>query len=156
MTNAECETAFAELEEAVNKIGLQWVTTQVAEELRFGRTVTRKVSSRPDTPDESVLESLDERRRSKVRVSATRPYSAKERLLILLDAIERAAVATEEMESSVRDCLNRSPAGWSAIRLVRTDEANRDPLLIEAAPNEYRSRHSAALKRLISALREMI
>ena len=83
MTDTERENAFHQIEAAMNDAGLSWVTNQVNEEIRFGKILTKKVVSRGEPSDELVFESLARVRRSKIEVSATRPYTASERLEML-------------------------------------------------------------------------
>ena len=59
MTDEACDAAFEKLKEAVVNGGLAWVTNQVDEEIRFGRTITKTVSSRPDAPDELIVQVLE-------------------------------------------------------------------------------------------------
>lgn len=157
MTDEECNAAFETLKQAIANAGLSWVTNQVDEEIRFGRTVTKTVSSRPDTPEELVVQGLEQKTRlSKVRVSATTPYSSRERLNILIGALENVAVETEEMQTAVRNYLTSHAKEWREVRLLRTDEADRQPLIIVPQSDENRARAVQSLKALISTLREMI
>lgn len=157
MTNEECNGAFEILKEAITTAGLAWVSNQVDEEIRFGRTITKTVSSRRDTPEGLVVQGLEQKVRfSKVQVSATRPYSPQERLEILINALENVAVETEEMQTSVKSYLTSHAKEWGEVRLLRTDEVNREALIIVQQTDENRARAVQNLKTLISTLREMI
>ena len=157
MTDEECNEAFETLKQAITDASLEWVTNQVDEEIRFGRTITKTVSSRPDTPEELAVPGLLEKtRQSKVRVSATRPYSPQEKLKILVSGLENVAVETDEMQSAVRTYLTAHVKEWGEVRLLRTDEAGREPLTIASQSDGSRARAVQSLKKLIETLRGMI
>ena|SRR5437660_937826 len=106
MTDSECNEAFETLRRALAEVGLAWVTNQVDEEIRFGRTVTKTVSSRPDIPEELIVQGLAQKARpSNVRVSATRPYTPQEKLSILITGIENVGIETDEMQGAVQNYL---------------------------------------------------
>jgi tRNA A37 methylthiotransferase MiaB len=157
MTDHECETAFEQLESAMTNAGLRWVTTEVNEEIRFGRTVTKRVSSRPDTPEDVANEGLtDKRRKSKVTIAATRPYTAQEKLRALLDSLEDVIVETQEMQKAVKQYVTSHAKNWRELRLVRTDAAGRDPVIISPTTDEERTRAVAHLQTLIVALKGVV
>ncbi len=154
MTDHECETAFEQLESAMRNAGLLWITSEVNEEIRFGRTVTKRVSSRPDTPDDVANEGLTEKRRkSKVTVAATRPYTAQEKFRTLLDSLEDVIVETQEMQDAVKKYFTSHAKNWRELRLVRTDTAGREPVIISPTTDEERVRAVAHLRELIVALK---
>jgi hypothetical protein len=157
MTDHECETAFEQLESAMTTAGLQWVTNEVNEEIRFGRTVTKRVSSRPDTPEDVANEGLtDKRRTSKVTVAATRPYTPQDKLGTLLDSLENVIVETQEMQNAVKNHLTSHAKNWTELRLVRTDAAGREPVIISPTTDEERVRAVAHLQRLIATLKGIV
>jgi hypothetical protein len=155
MSETECEQAYDQLVLAINDVGLLWLTNQVAEEIRFGRTVTKQVAARPDIPEDLLFEGLAEgHRKSKVSVSATRPYTSREKLGVLLDALEQTIVATHDMEAAVTHYVSKTAANWISILLVRTDEIAREPIQVGRQPDEKRSENISTLRRLIKSLRE--
>src|SRR5581483_8500290 len=121
MTADECREAFAFLEGALNDYGLSWVTTQVAEQIRFGKTTTRRVTSRPDVPEDLAVPDLFDNRRRGVQIPGTQEYTDRERLQMLSTAIEQTFIAPLEMEAALRNRLDRTDSKWSELRLVRTD-----------------------------------
>jgi hypothetical protein len=155
MTTAECEQAYGQLVLAINKAGLPWLTNQVAEEIRFGKTLTKRVVARRDVPDDLMLEGLTEGpRRSRVTVAATRQFTSHEKLSVLLDALEQAVVATHDMEGAVVRYISEAAEDWASIRLVRTDESTREPIQLLRHPDEKRAENVLRLRHLIQSLRE--
>src|SRR5258708_567997 len=157
MTDHECIAAFERLQSAMTDVGLQWVANEVNEELRFGKTVTKRVSSRPDTPEDVANEGLaDKRRKSKVNVAATRPYTAEEKLRTLLDSLEDVIVETQEMQNAVKKYVTSHAENWKELRLVRGDAGEREPVIITPTTDEERVRAAAHLRTLIGALKGII
>jgi len=106
-------------------------------------------------PDDVLVEGLTEApRRTTVTVAATRPFTSQEKLCVLLDALERAVVATHDMESAVIRSISEAAADWASIQLVRTDEATRGPIYLLPHPDEKRTASVSRLRRLIESLRE--
>lgn len=159
MTPEECEIAFEKLEHAMNEAGLAWVTNQVAEDVRFGKTRTKKLSVQQERTDIWVAELVSEEpRRSRVTVSATEPYSSEEKLRMLVRALQQTTVAIDRMENVVRACIARMPEtkNWRSIQLVRSDEPDRAAVVINATPEAERLRKVSELEELIKALQERI
>jgi hypothetical protein len=157
MPDDECNRTFDTLKEAVTREGLGWVSNQVDEEIRFGRTVTKTVSSRPDNREDLVVQGLEEKtRQAKVRVSATTPYSPQEKLSILISALENVCVETDEMQRAVRTYFSSHVSDWNEVRLLRTDETERQPLVIPSQEDVDRTRACESLKKLIDTLRGMM
>jgi hypothetical protein len=150
--------AFDQLEHAMNEAGLAWVTTQVAEDLRFGKTRTKRLSVREEKSDRFVTELLGTPRRSNVMVSATEPYSAEEELRMLVRALEQTTVAIDHMEGVIRNRINRKSEtkDWRLIQLVRSDEPDREAVVIHSTATTGRSEKVTELENLLRALRERI
>jgi hypothetical protein len=158
VTSEECDLAFDQLEHAMNEAGLAWVTTQVAEDLRFGKTRTKKLSVREEKSDRFVTELLGAPRRSNVTVSATEPYTSEEKLRMLVRALEQTTVAIDRMEGVIRNRFNRMPEAkeWRSIQLVRSDEPDREAVAIHSTATTGRSEKITELDKLLKALRERI
>jgi hypothetical protein len=157
MTDTECEATFEQLQRTMINAQLQWVTNQVDEVIRFGRTVTKAVYSRPDAPEEIAVAGLAEKgRKSRVNVSATRPYTPPEKLTILISALENAVIETEEMLKAVRFYFSSHTNNWGEIRLLRTDEPGRQPLIITPMADEKRLHAVATLRSLVATLKGII
>jgi len=159
MTAEECDNAFDVLEHAMNEAGLTWVTNQVAEDIRFGKARKKSFSVRQEKADLLVAGWYgEEPKRSRETFSTTEPYTSEERLRMLVRALEQTTVAIDRMENSVRDRITRIPenAKFQSVQLVRSDEPDRAPVMIEANPQAARSQHVAELEKLLKALRERI
>jgi len=159
MTAEECEFAFERLEHAMNDAGLAWVTNQVAENLRFGKTRTKSLSVRQEKNDIWAAELLSEApKRSRVTVSATEPYTPEEKLRMLVRALEQTTVAIDRMENFVRDRLTRilEAKNWRLVQLVRSDEPDRAAVVIEANAQVERSQNVSELEKLLKAFQERI
>jgi hypothetical protein len=159
MTPEECEIAFEKLEHAMNEAGLAWVTNQVAEDVRFGKTRTKKLSVQQERADIWAAELVSEEpRRSRVTVSATEPYSSEEKLRMLVRALQQTTVAIDRMENVVRACIARMPEtkNWRSVQLVRSDEPDRAAVVIDATPQAGRLQKVSELEKLIKALQERI
>lgn len=157
MTNEERERVFQELRQVMTASGLSWIVTQVDEEIRFGRTSTKRVSARIEQAEELAVEDPTDRpRTAKVRVSATRPYTPSERLGMLLDALDRTVVGVNEMEEAVRKYLARRIQSWDSIRLIGIDENSPHPITINRASDPKRAVHIEEFRGLMRTLRGMI
>jgi len=158
VTSEECDLAFDQLERAMNEAGLAWVTTQVAEDLRFGKTRTKRLSVREEKSDRFATELLGVSRRSNVTVSATEPYSSEEKLRMLVRALEQTTVAIDRMEGVIRNRINRvtETQEWRSIQLVRSDEPDREAVVIHSTATIGRSEKVTELDKLLKALRERI
>jgi hypothetical protein len=157
MTPEECDLAFAQLEQMMNDAGLAWATTQVADDLRFGRTRTKKLFVREDKSDAFSTEELGTPRRSNVTVSATEPYSPKEKLRMLVRALEQTTVAIDRMEDAIRQRINRVQSrNWVSLRLIRSDEPDREPVAIHPVSMSVRSEKVSELEKLLEILLERI
>ena len=159
MTDSECEVAFERLRVALDQRDLGWVTHQVAEQIAFGQTSVKRVSSRPDVPEHLILPGLTETpRKKRLTVSATRPYSAPEKLAILLDALEDVVLETDAMASTLRLYMNEKHKtgekmrNWEQIRLVRSDDSDQSVSIIPT-PDLTQDQARGQLQRLVTALR---
>jgi len=100
MTDQECDTVFAELVKFLNANGMDWIAEAVSLEIEEGKEVEKLV----DYFDE-VFSSLN--RRPLLKKSGTKKittydeYNPKEKLRLLIDAIENIAVDTAFMEEAI-------------------------------------------------------
>src|SRR5581483_7928023 len=123
----------------------------VAEQVQFG--IEEKKSVRV-LRDEAWLVNLEEPRSrpSNVMFAATRPYTEREKLRLLIDAIEQAIVGTADMEVSLHDELESLHSPARAI-LVREE---LDPKIMQIGDEAQAHRRTEAkrLGKLLSELRE--
>jgi hypothetical protein len=157
MTDEDYQKTFEALRQMMLDSGLSWVVTQVDEEIRFGRTAVKRISVRPEPPEELALIELVERTRTaKVNVSATRPYTKHEQLGMLLDALERTVGGINDMEEALRTYFAKQLRSWDLIRCVRTDEDRPRPVSIGRVSDTKRDNSVADLRRLMGNLRGMM
>jgi hypothetical protein len=106
MTEEELQIAVESVRNSLTKSLLHWVLREVDETLRLGKPTVRTVievnEESPDVvhlPSASMSGKLQRRqgRRSTV-IPTTEAYSKKEELGLLLDAIQRTAIATADMQ----------------------------------------------------------
>jgi hypothetical protein len=160
MNEIESSKIFRALSEHVHEQRLDWVLEQVSEQIRFG--AEEKKSVRVD-PDEvlrvAAMEQSESRpRRSKVLFAATRPYTEREQLLLLIDALQTAVVGTTEMEVGFKDALQTLELLRSGV-LVR-EELNPKLTRIDDSADEItgvrRRGEAERLSRLLKELREEV
>jgi hypothetical protein len=157
MTEAECEQAFEVVSGAMQAAGLNWVVTQVAEQIRFGKPSTKRIQTTVEHSPEIAVEGVAGRpKRTRETFAFTREYTASERLSLLLDALERAVVLTSQMEAVVRGQLFGKTNGLNSIRLIRTDEPGRDVLEVGAGADPVREKAVQTLYQLVAGLRGRI
>lgn len=117
----EARGAYEFLAAAVRDAGLQWVLTQVDEELSVGKVSLKKVSVRdyPTLYDAWALgeEGRRGRRPSSAMFVASAEYSAHERLQVLVEALLAAVPAVHEMADASIGTLKHL-GEMSALRFV--------------------------------------
>jgi hypothetical protein len=157
MTDQQCNAYFEALSQFVSSRGLGWVITQVQEHIRFGRLETRKIKAGADQKsDEIVFRAARREPLKSEEFSSTREYSPKEQLKLLIDALERALIVTAEMEAVLVDKMLTGDRSLGAIVLIRTDVANREPLMLSRMESSERAKSAHLLGKLLADLRETI
>lgn len=97
MNEQECSAVYNELVGMLYSVRLGWVTDQVADVISAGKTVEEMVSGRK-SPDLKL-----------------NYYTPQEQLLILINAVEKAVVQIEEIESEITTILSHE-AKTSALK----------------------------------------
>ncbi|MDR3749028.1 MAG: hypothetical protein P4M04_12885 [Acidobacteriota bacterium] len=156
LSDNECLQAFAFIEQLLNDSGLRWVTSQVAEEIRFGKMTTRRVNAPLDVPEDIAIPALSDSHRRRVQIPATREHTPRERLEILCTAMEQAVIAPSEMQMAIRSRLDRVLPEWDGLRLVRTDAGERPDVEITRTLDEQNQDNVARLRELLNTLRGAI
>jgi hypothetical protein len=105
MTDEESEEIYERLRSILDQRGLHWVTSQVGEQLRLGKLVHKEAKTLRETEFAAPLFAAETpgrgwREGPKFKFPVTVPYEPKERLSLLIDAIQLAVVATSEMEDA--------------------------------------------------------
>lgn len=147
------EEAYLKVLELLRSHDLGWVAAQVQDQVRAGRPVTRVVSPRPvNVPDRFAAESSQPPRRRRERLAATEPYSAEERLQLVLDAIDRAVIQTADMEQEVLKFFNVERQ--TAARVAFEPEQFEDASSLELGPlTVTRSEALGRLRQVVTTMR---
>lgn len=99
---ADAGEYYRRLEDILGATGFNWVIAQAQEQIAQGRAVTKQVQA-PEVSESFEAEGFSSRARRRRRTSlvTTEPYNDRERLHILLDAIEAALVQRVDFETSI-------------------------------------------------------
>jgi len=147
------EEAYALVLEILRRHDLSWVATQVQDQVRAGKPVTRVVAPRQATMLERFAEELPEPRRTRrERLAATEPYSASERLSLALDAVEHAVVETAEIEGEVIQFFGTDSKGAGRV-IFRPEEFEEAPGFELRALPRRRLDALAKLRQSVATLR---
>ena len=93
------DEAYRKILAILSENDLDWVSFQVQEQVRAGKPITKRVRVEPSY--ESIEEGSAGGRSRSEQLAGSEPYSAGERFLIALHALDAAIVQTAEMESAV-------------------------------------------------------
>lgn len=110
MEDKECKEVYNKLVDVLNQEGLQWVTTEVADQIRLGKTVEKEIDTLKESSFRQGVLAYDQggdrlKRGPKATFPITVDYSKKEALFLLIDAIEHVVVNTAEMENQLFNTL---------------------------------------------------
>lgn len=128
MNELECAVAYQELVEILNEFELGWLVERVADVIKRGKTVI--VQDNSQQPSHLRIE----------------PYTDREQLFLLIDAVERALVETAAMEVEISDFLR---------------EQNLEPKIItsdgkQETVHDYRSEVVYPRKENADVLKELL
>lgn len=155
MTDEQRTAMFDRLAKTMISAGLEWPLEQVQEEIRFGRRATKRVRAAADVISTELTFSPEKRtRRNTVNFAATRPFSPREQLELLINAIEQAVIATYEMETIIGDHVSRFGKRQAPIYLVHEGESAEGIAIL--SHDGVRHEHVGQLKRLLVELRATI
>lgn len=159
MNNQECNKAYETLVRVLNRNGLEWITAQVGEQVRIGKTIQRKIETLEEVRGPSLFNVADYPGRLKKGPKATFPvtvdYEPPERLRLLIDAVEQAVVNTASMECHLSDYFETEGQGWQGIRFY-ADEPASEPKSLDKRSAASRLKNSRKLKGLLDLLRREI
>jgi len=108
MAEIDYELAVASIRKSLATSPLDWVLREVNETLRLGKPAVRTIEEAKEESTDAVHYSTlaqesqpRKQTRRKTKVPSTEAYSTKEELVLLLDSIERTAIATMDMQAYV-------------------------------------------------------
>ena len=153
MTNEEAKAVFAELAGFLDQIGLRWIADSVQDEIQLGSVVEVNESDMPHAEFKSAEKLVQPSYRRAIRKSAhflvRSEYSQKERLMMLIDAIEGVVVHGNACEASAL-AFFRETGGPTAIQFV-SERPNTAPIsgqIAEITQHEKSEKLTALLQEL--------
>jgi len=159
MNDQECNQAYESMVGILNQNGLEWVTAQVAEQIRIGKTIQREIETLQEVRGRGLFTVADYSSQLKKGPKATFPvtvdYEPPERLRLLIDAVEQAVVNTASMEHHLSEYFEREGRDWQGIRFY-ADEPASEPKSLDKRSGASRFENSRKLKELLDALRQEI
>ncbi len=154
MNDQECLDTYEDLAKLLNEQNMEWVTDQVASEIREGKTVQRLVDTIKDGKDADTLFATDDgsfKKGPKATFSATVEYSPLERLELLIGAIRQAIVTIAEMEQHLAKFYTLVDKSPSSIQF-QSDEPESKSKFIGGPLSEARAGRARILQELLGAL----
>lgn len=161
MNDAECIEVYDHLVRILNENELSWISTQVAEQIRLGKTVEKEIATFKESHGEPPLFGADNyhiqyKKGPKVTFPVTEEYEPQERLLLLIDAIEQTIVNTAEMESHVIGYFGEQLGeNWEGIRFYSEDQDSQF-IVIDRRTSSSRLHASQQLKQILDTIRKEI
>ncbi len=158
MTDDEANYLYNELSQIVRQADMGWVLTGVSKELRLGKLEAKKVlTADAEGAEEGAPPSP--LKRPPAMFTATTAYPPKDRLRILVGAIEQAWVATTQMDEHIAHVFanefQRSGNQPVTSFAFRSEDDTHENVSDEAV-RARRIEAAAKLKPLITELREAI
>lgn len=160
MNEQECLHVFQSLTNILNENGMEWVSLQVAEQIRIGKTIQREIETLKEGKSAHSFYEFDNyssklTKGPKATFPVTVEYQPDEQLELLINAIKRAIVDTAEMEQHLFSFIKENTEKSESI-LFYTDEPNSEPKFIGAEKIESRIGQVKRLSELLEALRKEI
>jgi hypothetical protein len=160
MNEQESVHIFQRLTSMLDENGMGWVTQQVLEQIRIGKTIQREIETLKEGRSAPLFSTIDDyssklTRGPKVTFPVTIAYQPYEQLELLINAIKRAIVDTAEMEQHLMSFVQKQDEAPKRI-LFYADEPNSEPKPISADENEARYQPSKRLNELLESLRKEI
>lgn len=167
MDAKDAQDVFRQLSEYLNEHGFQWIVREVNSQIASGRLEQRKVKVAKPVEDgnfEPLLISTEDdvpiqryAEGSKATFVVAIPYSPKEQLHILLDAIERVFVDSARIERDTRHLVEAEDLGIEQIRFLEPDrDAEAATLTIREAAPAFLDTFIDELMGLLNRLRQEV
>lgn len=160
MNDDERNEVFNTLINILNDQGLGWVVNQVHEQIRLGKTEEREIKTlRESRQGPSLFDPDDYRSQLKPGPLAKFPvavdYNPKERLQLLIDAIEQSVVHTAQMEEDLITYFETEIPHLSGVEFDSEDDTI-SPRVISRQTAVLRNEQSKKLKLLLEDLHKEI
>lgn len=141
MNEQDCSAVYDELVEILNELELTWVAEQVEDVVSAGKTVEEMVAGRK-SPDLKLAY-----------------HGPQERLLLLIDAVDRALISGAEMDLEIADVLGHEALTLELkpeIRFASAVGGKGKLLKFSPDPISARSQQCDRLKMLLEQLRSEV
>jgi hypothetical protein len=160
MTAEECNIVYDTLVSTLDISGLQWIVSQVEEQLRLGKTVEKEIRTLTEGRSRDTLQGFEEYREHlrsgpKATFPITIEYEPKEKLSLLIEAIEQAVIDTAEMENHIIEFFGKDLLSLESVAFY-PDEGDKETVSINRQSAASRHVHGANLKQLFEILRKEI
>ncbi len=160
MNREECVHVFRRLTTVLAENGMEWVSRQVLEQIRIGKTIQREIETLKEGRNAPLFSTSDDyssklTRGPKATFPVTIPYQPDEQLELLINAIRQAIVDTADMEQHLINFIEEQEEAPKRI-MFYSDEPNSEPKLISADKIETRHERSKDLNELLESLRREI
>lgn len=161
MDTGELNALYDQLLDITRELGLGWVAEQVTDEVQLGKILradfrtlqAERHQNRLIEPD--VRAWVPDKRGPKEDVLTIEPYSSEDRLLLLLDAVERAVVETAAMETHFFEYCGLASGDINSMQFY-SEDAGTDTLSTDVAHAQVRFEASQRLKEQLDLIRREI
>jgi len=157
MTNQEADRVYSELIGILADTRLSWVANQVEARTTLGKLEEKKITVfEPDETGESAVVFSPTPRMRKATVTSSVDYSGKEKLGLLLDAVERATTEAASIEDELAKLIaaefpsELSPNAEATAEFIFKDPSNRQRDIVSNVG------HRAELHKVIRRLSPLI
>ena len=125
MNELEYQEAYNSLVDILNNNGLDWVAAQVAEHIRIGKTIQKEIDTLKEERYPQLFSDDDFQSRFRKGSRDTFPvvidYEPRERLELLLNAIEKVVLDTAQIESEILDYVGKTWNNWEGFQFFADD-----------------------------------
>ncbi len=162
MDDGSATEYFAALARILNEKDLGWVVNQVNDEIRFGKVGSGEfLAVKEERRNESIQTSFFESRedykiKKKEKFNVIVPYTEKEKLKLLIEAIKRLVIDTTEMENHIMDFFTQ-PNGKNEVTLIFYSENGvPEPLVLVKNETQEKNGNIDELRKFLDELSEEI
>jgi hypothetical protein len=159
MNDTEIKDAYNRLVSILKENGLEWVTAQVSEQIRIGKTVEREIETLKDVEKIPIVYEKGFTRPLKKGPKELFPVSVKfepaEQLELLIDAIEISVIETAYIENAVVVYFEKEWQNHQGIIFI-SDDLESKPISLNAETSKARFANTSKLKDLLDTLRKEV
>lgn len=160
MNDSEIKETYNFLTSVLKNNGLEWVTTQVSEQIRIGKTVEKEIETLKEVnvipvtyQSENFIRPLKKGPKEMFPVSVK--FTPAEQLELLIDAIEISIIETAYMENAVVHYFENTWQNPQGILFI-PDEPGSKPTPLNSETSKIRLSNTSKLKELLDSLRKEV